>query len=695
MKKLIENNKILLLTIVLMIGVLTTLFLLFYNMSSETSPFTTITILFFNGIVTLGLFTIIFYLLSIQQREETPPQDNSNTNFIANISHELRTPLTGILGFTTLLRETKLDEEQSGFLTTIEKSSNNLLHLVNDILDFSKVSVGKMEIDNHSFDIMEKMESTIDTYIAKVAEKYIELGLYIDPTIPQKIIGDSRKISQVLLNLLSNAIKFTPEQGLVNISITKIAENSKEIELKFAVKDSGVGIKEEKIEKIFEAFTQAENSTSREFGGTGLGLTISSKFVSLMGGKLEIESKENIGTTFFFKLKLQKDRISPARKTPQLSGKEIAYIVPKNEMRYRLIDDNLKAYISSTYANYQVYTHQEFFELKKLPDILFVNHRYMLEEGILERVINLDVEIILMSCADSERISSLYSSNVHNFIFKPINYSKVMMALNEKISSKEKKVSTNKLNQKLRKGKILVADDNLINQKLMRHILEKLDMDITIVNNGVEAFESYKRETYDLILMDIEMPIMTGVEATQKIRAHEKREGNPATSIIALTAHNSQSKITQYLASGMDDYLTKPINLDKLKKKLIEYISEETAPETTQQSKNVLIYKEDKISKKIYISMLESEGYKVDSCTTKDEFEYQLSSANKYQFILYDTESFDKSSETENLCQRLKRVDSKSFAFTKNSSYNSCSTIFKPNLYGKELKETLERLGSY
>jgi signal transduction histidine kinase len=223
--------------------------------------------------------------------------------FLANMSHEIRTPLNGIVGFTQLLKTTDITAEQEEFITVIEHSSDNLLTIVNDILDLSKIKADKIELENIPFDPIEKFESAIESYGARASEKDIELGVYIDPDLPATLMGDPTKISQIIVNLISNAIKFTPMSGNIDVSIEKLSETNEDVTLKFAVTDTGIGISDEQKAKIFDAFSQADVSTSRKFGGTGLGLAISEKLVTFMGGTLDIKSEEDKGSTFFFTLR--------------------------------------------------------------------------------------------------------------------------------------------------------------------------------------------------------------------------------------------------------------------------------------------------------------------------------------------------------------------------------------------------------
>jgi len=705
-----NSNKII--TIVSLITSTTIVFILMYNLfiDYKTLPqgmvdedflrLVTTTILSF------FLFFILLYIIHINNNytnsnqnrpKQVVEQESKPNNFLANMSHELRTPLNGILGFTDILKETKLDNEQREFIYLIQESSGNLLHIVNDILDFSKVASGKLELESIAFNPIEKFELTIESYSAKVAQKNIELGLYIDPRLPNIIMGDPSKISQVILNLLSNAIKFTNEKGMVNVSIEKTKETPKEIDVKFSVKDSGKGIEEDKIDSIFEAFAQANVSTSREFGGTGLGLSISSQFVELMGGKLEIESKINQGTTFFFTITLKKPAHSKTAIITENFQKTVGYITMDGENPYEEIDKNLENYIKHTGSKFKIYSTLKILKLQKskLPDILFINHRYVQNEMLLNKLLTLNTKTVLITCADSQKISTLYKNKINDFIFKPLNFSKIIKVLKEskaqdkpkieqiKEKKREKTIEKKSLDKPI---KVLVAEDNLINQKLIISILKVMNIEVNLANNGFEALELYKHHKYQLIFMDIQMPIMSGTESTKKIVAYETENQLTHTPIIALTANNKQSDINQYMESGMDDYLEKPIKIDKLKSLIAKYTRT-----PSNSSKNILLYKETEVAGKIYSAMLRNLGYNVDTYHSEKEFKEQVNN-EKYQLILFDTKLSDSSENIDDIITLIQNSSAKPFAFTENDKYRAYCHILSPQSYGEELKRSLEEV---
>jgi len=501
--------------------------------------------------------------------------------FLANMSHEIRTPLNGIVGFTRLLKSTDIDSEQKEFIDVIENSSDNLLNIVNDILDLSKIKADKIELENILFDPVDKFELAIESYGAKAAQKDIVLALYVDPTLPAELKGDPTKISQVLVNLLNNAIKFTGVTGNVDIFIEKISETDKSVAVKFAVSDTGIGINDEQKSKIFDAFSQADASTSRKFGGTGLGLAISSKFVSLMGGTLEMESMEDKGSTFFFTLSLEKTEDSQIREKPNMIGTHIGYMVPSKDIK-RALNANLRAYIEYTGAKYTVYEGNELLSMKKnlLPDILYINHRYCRREGELEQYLELDTKTIVITTGELKGRLEDAEDKIDKIFYKPMNLSKTLNSLkvlkdeaskNEilKIEEKRKKDTFENINA-------LIAEDNEINQKLIQKVLEGFGLNVTLANNGEEALDFRRHNEYDIIFMDIQMPIMGGVEATLRILEYEEKNRKHHVPIVALTANALKGDKEKYIEAGMDYYISKPIDLDDIRNLLVKYFSHDS-----------------------------------------------------------------------------------------------------------------------
>jgi len=491
--------------------------------------------------------------------------------FLASMSHEIRTPLNGILGFTQLLNDTDLNKEQREYTNIIEKSSNHLISIVNDILDLSKIKAHKVEIENIEFDPIEHFEIAVESYAAKASQAHIDFNLFVDPMLPTKLVGDPTKLSQVLVNLVSNAIKFTPENGEVNVNIEVISQNKKECKVRFSVKDTGIGISPQQQKKIFEAFSQADVSTSRKYGGTGLGLNISFKLIDMMGSELKLNSDISKGSEFYFELNMKKTAGSSLRIVEDSSHLRVG-IISRAEDLESTLNQNLHKYILFTKADVISYTTEQFDELlldndANLPDIIFVDYRYNKREGELDKYLNLPCRMVLIASSSYKQQLKKYEDKISKIIYIPINFTKTINA----ITTQSSIVSTNKEKLYFKDVHVLVAEDNSINQKLILNILNKMGIEVTIVDNGQEAVEYRMENEYDLIFMDIQMPVMGGEEATAKIISYERMYHKKHIPIIALTANALVSDKVKYISLGMNGYLSKPIDLDELQDILVEY----------------------------------------------------------------------------------------------------------------------------
>ena len=598
--------------------------------------------------------------------------------FLANMSHEIRTPLNGIVGFTQLLKTTDITAEQEEFITVIEHSSDNLLTIVNDILDLSKIKADKIELENIPFDPIEKFESAIESYGARAAEKDIELGVYVDPDLPATLMGDPTKISQIIVNLISNAIKFTPIAGNIDVSIEKLSETNEDVTLKFAVADTGIGISDEQKAKIFDAFSQADVSTSRKFGGTGLGLAISEKLVTFMGGKLDIESEEEKGSTFFFTLNLNKAEQSLLREKVNMSDTHVGYMVPDMSIE-RAMNPNLQAYVEYVGAEFRVYEGADLLSMKKssLPDILFINYRYCKRANELEEYLKLDTKIVVVTTGELKGKIEALEEQIDRIFYKPINLTKTLKSLeivNEDTNkSKTPQVELHKSNEKFENIHALVAEDNSINQKLIKNVLNGLGVDVTLADNGKEAFELRQGNEYDIIFMDIQMPVMGGIEATGKILEFETNHRKHHVPIVAVTANALEGDREKYINEGMDNYLSKPIELEQIKLLIEEYVShkivknekETIENDNTKNSDNTIEVKEVEAAKEVevkkvieqkrrsdvlvyhsmplianlYGSILKNLDYDKDIVTDEEVFLDRLDDT-EYTFVLYEAESF-------------------------------------------------------
>ena len=539
--------------------------------------------------------------------------NESKSLFLANMSHEIRTPLNGIVGFTELLKSTELNNEQVEFTNIIEKSSENLLAIINNILDLSKIESNKTELDMIIFDPIVEFENAVETYGVRASEKNIELNFFLDPAINKKVLGDSVKIKEVIINLLSNAIKFTDLGGKISVEIKQVSSIENQTEISFSIQDDGVGMTKEQQLNVFNAFTQADVSITRKYGGTGLGLTISTKFLELMGSKLELESQKEKGSRFFFNITFEE----------VLESTELGTTPPFEEIKICKFNYDIPIqqdiYLSK-YLDYYHVTHSSFStpsHLKKCNENEEIKSIWLdiddCSNDILKTIRKLKSNklILLSSFSNRNKLESL-EMNVAQVLYKPITPTKIVQGL-QAISPKEEGSKNKKTLQTQEfpfqdiqfEGKILVAEDNFINQKLIKQILLRYGVSVELANNGLEAFEKRKNEQYDLIFMDIQMPVMDGVEATHEIVNYEIEEELTHTPIVALTANALNGDRERFISEGLDEYIAKPIETNELlfilkqflqPKSQVEEPTEKETKKEEESSAPVNVEKNDTIS---------------------------------------------------------------------------------------------------
>ena len=529
----------------------------------------------------------------IKAKEDADAATKAKSEFLANMSHEIRTPMNGIIASAELAMCEKMSPKIEKFLKMINSSGYSLLGIINDILDFSKIEAGKLEIELHNFNIDNIIDSVIGTCYNKAVEKEIELLIDLDPKIPISLIGDSLRIQQIIVNLVGNAFKFTDKGGAVIIGINSINNTSKKAELLFQVKDTGIGIAPDHQKKIFQSFSQVDASTTRKYGGTGLGLTICKQLVELMGGKIWMESEPNIGTTFYFSLILEKGDEKSENK----------YIVPANLQDINvLVVDDFEESLKITkkmlgYFNFQVKSVcsgkeallylSENHSSKKIDLIIMDMSMPELDgfetaKSIMENF-NIKIPIIMFSPIGKDIETSLAESlGIRSFLNKPINSSMLFDAIIDIFSKKPAKIENTKrtiktqielYKERLKGTRILVAEDNITNQDIALAIFDGTEIIVEIAEDGKQALNIIKKKQFDLILMDIQMPEMDGYEATRAIRQWENNLGNKnKIPIIAMTANAMKGDDEKCLKAGMDGYIPKPIKVDKLYQTLWTFI---------------------------------------------------------------------------------------------------------------------------
>jgi len=500
-------------------------------------------------------------------KESAQEASEAKSMFLANMSHEIRTPLNGIVGFTELLKDTGLEEEQTEFVEIIEKSSENLLEIINNILDLSKIESNKLEIEDIAFNPAEEFESAVDVYAVRASEKHIDLGCFIDPELENPIKGDPTKIKEVIINLLSNAVKFTSSSGSINVDVRKLDSAQEGItRIRFEVQDSGIGVTSEQKARIFEAFSQADTSITRKYGGTGLGLTISSRFIELMGGQLDLHSEPGTGTTFFFTLDFEE--IETLNETTKGTFSSINALVLASSHKTKRQETYLREYLDFygvSYTSFKDIDELETLQRQVSYDLVFVDYDFADEES-LKKYSEVPQEFILLTKSYFMKKIDSMNLDILKTLYEPLNNSKLRQTLDnyhsENFSAKQaKKVNRKKFNAETSRfnANVLIAEDNIINQKLIKRTLEDLGLTITIASNGLEAFQKRKDGNFDLIFMDIQMPFLDGMEATKEILEYEEDYNQPHIPILALTANALKGDRERFLEAGLDEYTTKPL----------------------------------------------------------------------------------------------------------------------------------------
>ena len=537
---------------------------------------------------------------------ETSSQAKSQ--FLAHMSHEIRTPMNGILGFLNLLAKTTLNSTQRDYMRTIEVSAKTLLTVINDILDFSKIEAGKLSIESIDLDLRELVEEVASLHAANAEGKGLDLIFVFSQTVPTRLVGDPARITQILSNLIGNAVKFT-QHGEVLVQVQLKEETSADVRLNVSVTDSGIGISGEAIERLFQPFSQADASTTRKYGGSGLGLIISKRLVELMGGQMTVESKIGQGTRFAFSLRLAKQAQAwvcmPLAEI--MAETRILTVTPSLGVA-RSLTENLESWgISSGTVTNGVEA------VQVLEQAARTDHAYgaVIFDSAVKDMTAVEFAGSLEACADIPHTPAILLGGLAvtagfevskpqgfvSCVSKPAKsselyneLSKIFVCTKKVVADVEPKTLQLHPKQNGERLRVLIVDDNEINRKLATILIEQLGGESSMAENGAVALEACRRCAYDLVLMDVHMPVMDGVTATKLLREQEK--GGPRTLIIALTANALSGDRERYLAAGMDEYLSKPVNEKAFLATLRKFgLVTETATPVTQE-----VVSEDRLS---------------------------------------------------------------------------------------------------
>jgi len=490
--------------------------------------------------------------------------------FKNSFSYEIRTPMNAIFGYTKLLKETVLNKEQKDLISIIETSYKKLNARLNDISLESEKQQPILEVKEMPFNIVKEVETAVETFSVEADEKDIVLGLYIDPQIPHNLLGDGEKLSQVLTHLIDNALAVSDSYSTIDIKLENIVADDR-VNIKFSISDQGVGVESEELEyiqKVFQEMEIVDTSATLDIKN----LTISNRIIKLMGGGLEVESKINEGSSFSFKVSFTKDNEEVDIKlNPVFKGLKIGLALPHKDIK-RQVDYNLQTYVEYLGGTFVIYSYDEINgnDKTELPDVMFMYHSYAKNMGELDSFSDLNCKIILITSGSLRSQIDLEKHYLSSVVYAPITMSKILRILSESNENILPSYRNNEVNKNVH---VLVVEDNVISQTIIANILTNMNITVSVASNGKEAYALRKENEYDIIFMDINMPIMNGFDATTKIMSYEKENNYKHIPIIAFSTDTTRRDKKKYLNAGMVDLIGKPVHAEDIQNIVQKYCS--------------------------------------------------------------------------------------------------------------------------